>query len=234
MAFRKHQESKTHREAVEAIIILPKTSGDVGELLNQTHKSEKENARRMLDISLTSVRYLARQDLALRGDTSEESNLVQLLCLQAKDNPPLLNWLQKLANKYTSPENQNEMMMIMANQVLRKILVSIHTSPFLSIIVDEATDSSFKEQLTTIIRQVDDDLTVFENFLGLYHLTATDVESIVAAMKDVLLRLQIPLSRLRGQCYDGCSTMAGRKAGVAAMIQQEEEKPFSCIVMPML
>ena len=76
MTFRKHQESKTHQEAVEAIIILPKTSSDVGELLNQAHKAEKENAQRMLDIILTSVRYLARQGLALRGDTSEESNLV--------------------------------------------------------------------------------------------------------------------------------------------------------------
>ena len=90
--------------------------------------------------------------------------------------------------------------------------------------VDEATDSSNKEQLAIIIWRVDDDLTVFEDFLGLYHLTATDAESIVAAMKDVLLRLQIPLSKLHGQCYDGCSTMAGRKAGVAAVTQQEEGK----------
>ena len=90
---------------MEAIIILPKTSSDVGELLKQAHKAERENARRMLDIILTSVRYLAYQGLPLRGDTSEESNLVQLLRLWAKDNPLLLNWLQKPANKYMSPEN---------------------------------------------------------------------------------------------------------------------------------
>ena len=168
--------------------------------------------------------YLACQGLALRGDTSDESNLVQLLCLRSEDNPMLLNWLQKAANKYTSPENQNEMLMIMAHHVLQKILVSIHTSPFLSLMVDEATDISNKEQLTIVIWHVNDNFIVFEEFLGLYHLTATDAGSIVAVIKDVQLWLQIPLSKLRGQCYDGCSTMAGKKAGVAAMIQQEEAR----------
>ena len=44
MLFKKHQETKTHREAVEAVITLPKTTGNVGELLNKTHKAEKENS----------------------------------------------------------------------------------------------------------------------------------------------------------------------------------------------
>lgn len=43
-------------------------------------------------------------------------------------------------------------------------------------------------------------------------------------IKDVLLQLQIPTSKLRGQCYDGCGTMAGKKSGVATRIQQEEPR----------
>ena len=233
MLFKKHQESKTHREAVEAVITLPKTTGDVGELLNKTHKAEKENSRKILDIILSSVRYLARQGIALRGDKSDESNLIQLLHVRAEDNPQVINWLEKATNKYTSPENQNEMLMIMAHHVLQKIMLSIHSSPFLCLMVDEATDVSNKEQLTIIIRWVDEDLNVFEDFLGLYHLMTTDAPSIVAAIKDVLLRLQVPFSKLRGQCYDGCSTMAGTKAGVAARIQQEEAKAISHIAMVM-
>ena len=46
----------------------------------------------------------------------------------------------------------------------------------------------------------------------------------MAAIKDVLLKLQVLFSKLRGQCYDGRSTMAGTKSGVAARIQQEETK----------
>ncbi len=196
----------------------------MGELLSDAHKAEKGNARKMLDIILTSLRYLARQGLALRGDTSEGSNLTQLLHLRADDNPQLGKWLEKATNKYTSPENQNEMLQIMAQHVLQNILLSIHASPFLALMVDEANDISNKEQLTIIIRWVDEDFNVFEDFLGLYHLITTDAESIVAAIKDVLLRIQVPLSKLRGQCYDGCSTMTGTRAGVATRIQQDEPR----------
>ncbi len=44
------------------------------------------------------------------------------------------------------------------------------------------------------------------------------MQSIVDVMKDAFLRFQIPVAKLRGQCYDGCSTMAGAKGGVAAKI----------------
>ena len=57
-----------------------------------------------------------------------------------------------------------------------------------------------------------------EEFLRLYCLSQIDAQSIVETMKDAFLRFQIPLAKLRGQCYDGCSTMAGLKAGVAAKI----------------
>lgn len=57
MAFKKHQESKTHREAVEAMVTLQKTTPDVGELLSKAQKKE-ETAREMLRIILSTVRYL--------------------------------------------------------------------------------------------------------------------------------------------------------------------------------
>lgn len=61
-----------------------------------------------------------------------------------------------------------------------------------------------------------------EEFLGLYCLSAVDAQSIVDVMKDAFLRFQIPLTKLHGQCYDGCSTTAGVKAGVAAKIEKME------------
>ncbi|CAB4016715.1 zinc finger MYM-type 1-like [Paramuricea clavata] len=40
-------------------------------------------------------------------------------------------------------------------------------------------------------------------------------ETIVQAIKDSLIRLQLSLSQCRGQCYDGASNMLGKKSGVA-------------------
>ena len=223
-AFKKHQESKTHCEAVEAMITLPKTTSDVGELLSKAHKEEKELARDMLRSILSSVRYLARQGLALRGDDDAESNLIQLLQLRAEDNPQLVLWLQRSSRKYTSHENQNEMLEIMAHHVLRKILGCMQQSPFLAIMLDETTDASNKEQLTVVMRWIDENFDVFEEFLGMYNLQSTNAESIVRAITDALIRFQIPVAKIRGQCYDGCSTMAGARGGVAAKIQQIEPR----------
>ena len=73
--------------------------------------------------------------------------------------------------------------------------------------------SSNREQVTLILRHVTQELEVHEEFLGLYH-----VASIDAAVKDVLIRMNLPFEELRGQCYDGASAMRSSKCGVAKRI----------------
>ena len=89
------------------------------------------------------------------------------------------------------------------HRVLRSILDNIQSSPFLSVMVDETTDKSNREQPTLIMRWVSNDLLVGEEFLGLCCLSSTDAQSIVDVMKDAFLRFQIPTTKLCGQCYDG-------------------------------
>ncbi len=112
--FKKHKESKTHLEAVEAMITLPKSTPDVGELLSSIHKNEKEEARNVLKTIISSVRFLGKQGLALRGHDEEQSNLVQLLRLRAEDNPLLGKWLERTWRKFTSHENQNEFLEVIS------------------------------------------------------------------------------------------------------------------------
>ena len=45
------------------------------------------------------------------------ANLIQLLHFRAEDKPCVLQWLDKSANKHTAPENQNEMLELMAHHV---------------------------------------------------------------------------------------------------------------------
>ena len=68
-AFKKHQASDSHREANEALDLLPRqVMGDVGELLSQEHREEKATNRKMFMRALQNIRFLARQGLPLRGD----------------------------------------------------------------------------------------------------------------------------------------------------------------------
>ena len=149
---------------------------------------------------------------------------MQLLCLRAEDKPEIYQWIKRSAQKHISPENQNELLQLMAHSVLRKILSNIQSSPFIALMVDETTDKSNKEQLTLVIRWVDESFGVSEEFLGLYNLSSITAESIVCAIKDMFLRFHIPMANIRGQCYYGCSTMAGSRMGVAKRIEELEPR----------
>ena len=51
------------------------------------------------------------------------------MCVQ----PEMLQWIERKACKYTSPENQNEIISIMALQVLREIASSIRKARFFTL-----------------------------------------------------------------------------------------------------
>ena len=80
---------------------------------------------------------------------------------------------------------------------------------------------SNKEQLVVCIRWVDSKLQAHEEFISMYTVSA---DTIVAAIRDTLTRLNISLKKCRGQCYDGASNMTGRKRGVSRQICEEEPK----------
>ena len=97
----------------------------------------------------------------------------------------------------------------MANQVLREKLTVVKNSNFYSVMCDEYTDISNKEQLAICVRWVDDNLKAHEDFLGFYQITNIKRDTIVSTIKDALIRFKLPLTDLRGQACDGASNMMG-------------------------
>ena len=73
-------------------------------------------------------------------------------------------------------------------------------------------------------RIVDDELEVHEGFLGFYEIENIKSDTIVPAIKDVLLRFNLSLDLCRGQIYDGASNMVGKKSGVATQIPKIQPK----------
>ena len=102
-AFKKHQGSDCHHEAIDALVVLPRCTKDVGDLLSSEHQAEKTQNRDMLLLILQNIRFLARQGLPLRGDSDEsDSNFSQLLRLRGANHQGIELWLSKKTNKYTS------------------------------------------------------------------------------------------------------------------------------------
>ena len=132
------------------------------------------------------------------------------------------DWLKKKQNKHTSHVIQNELLKIMAHRVLRDVADHFQKSPFLSIMIDETTDVSNQEQITIVMRRVDEELEVYEEFLGLYQVTSISAISLAAVIKDIMTRLNLSMSKFHGQCYDGCNTMSGARSRVAKRITNEK------------
>lgn len=164
---------------------------------NAADTTMKQNRTCFLKI-IESVQFLARQGLAMQGHTDPESNFNQLLKLRAIDVPLLRDCLQRKNDKYTS---HDELVSIMADIVSREVVTSLDNS-FSSILCDEYTDVSNKEQLTLCVRRIDKELEAHEDFLGLVNIPNIRADTIEAVIKDVFIRLGLSFSNCRGQCYD--------------------------------
>ena len=69
-------------------------------------------------------------------------------------------------------------------------------------------------QVVVCLRWVSESFEVREDFVGLYEVDSTEADKIFAAIKDVFLCLNLAISKVRGQCYDGAAAMSGTKSGV--------------------
>lgn len=224
--FSKHEVSRCHKDSMLKTITLPATTRDVGELLSLQIAKERLERRKCLLKLLSNARFLARQGLPFRGDGEErcDSNFVRLIHLRAEDDDKLVDWIHRKADKYTSGDIQNEMVKLMALRVLRQIAARLQKTSFFAVMADETTDLSNVEQVVVCLRWVSEKFEVEEDFVGLYEVASTGAEVIYGVITDVLLRLNLSISKVRGQCYDGAATMSGRKSGVVTRLCAAEPR----------
>ena len=116
--FRSHQQSHTHNEVVFKLKVTEQPS--IIAQLDSCQLRDQEHRRKMLLFQLNSLRYLARQGLAVRGHKHEEGNLFQLLKCQASIVHGIDEWLNSA--KYLSHDIVNE---LMAHSLLRSLLTEI-------------------------------------------------------------------------------------------------------------
>ena len=86
-----------------------------------------------------------------------------------------------------------------------------------------------KEQMSFCLRTVNKEFQANEVFLGFYEVHNIKSDTLVAAIKDVLLRLYLPIACC-GQTYNGASNMFGKRNGAATQISSLQPKalPIHC------
>lgn len=216
--FEEHSKSRSHRFSMNQLKQVSHSTS-VDEQLFKKRANEQLEARKCLAMIFTSVKYLARQGMALRGHGDSEGNFCQLLNLRSEDYPLLQSWMKRKTDM-TSPRIQNEILELYSHDIVRTIAGSVLKSGCYGLIVDGTQDISKSEQISICLRYVDEDLLPHEEFVGLYDPPSTTGATLAACIFDVLLRLQLPLSLLRGQSYDGASNMSGQFNGCQAIIAE--------------
>ena len=89
---------------------------------------------------------------------------------------------------------------------------------------DNVTDSSNQKQFVLCLRWVDVDLNPHEEFIGLHVVPYICANTLVACIRDVLIRMNLTHKNCRDQCFDGASSMPGAKSGMATQIKPEEPR----------
>lgn len=218
--FAGHEHSQCHRIAVQQLE-QSRTSQPINALISHQTLADQEMARRCIIKVVSSIRYLARQGLALTGN-DDGGNFDQLMMLRSEDMPELKTWLSRRFDM-TSSAIQNELLAMFGHALIRKICDDIRSAKQFSIIVDGTQDVSGNEQESICIRYVDTKtLQPVEAFLGMYAVQDTNGHAMAEMIVDVLLRLNLSIDNLRGQTYDGAANMSGAYNGCQALIRHKQ------------
>ena len=215
--FRHHERSECHTMACSHIA-QHKRSNPISAQLSDQHMAEQRDARKGLEMIFTTIKFLARQGLPLRGHLKEEGNFMQLLLLRKSDLETRNAFLENKTD-YTSHDIQNEILSLFGQQIVRNIIQTVREASQFAVIVDGTTDVTGCHQESICLRYVDNDLQPHEEFIGFYEAPDSTGTTIANCIFDVLIRLQLPLEQLRGQTYDGASNMAGVYRGCQALVK---------------
>ena len=143
-AFEQHRLSKCYKESVLKWNHHLKGTSIQVQLNKQVSLEQKKNLH-CLEIIFSSIEYLARQGLPLRGHEDERGNFTQLLKLRANDCKDLQVWMER-KRAYLSHEIQNEILK-MSHLIIWSILKDVSSSLWYSVMADEGIDASLTEQV---------------------------------------------------------------------------------------
>lgn len=184
---------------------------------------------------IKTIIFCGRQELPLRGhrdhgpldsisSSSENDGVFRALLRFRVDagDSELEKHLQHGAGNaaYLSWLPQNEIINSCGNVIVRSIVEEAKHANYFAILVDDTTDMSMKEQCSISIRYVKDAI-ITERFLAFVDVSnGMAAQDLLRRVTETLHTLGLDTTRIRGQGYDGASTMSGAFRGLQAEIKK--------------
>lgn len=176
---------------------------------------------------LDVIKFLAVNELPLRGDVEEDDNcphsglFKQLFRYTINKDTKLaeaMKCIPKVAT-YHSPDMQNEIISELAKMVQKKIVDKVIAAdvPYFSIKVDGTKDTTGTENISIVVRSVSEGKP-FEHLLSIATSVKVNAEALATVIIDTLVALGLDPQCILSQCYDGAAVMSGIHGGVQVKI----------------
>ncbi len=238
----KHKEKKYHLVALtkcdEFLRVMKGQQPSIAQRLNKSVTDTVATNRQILKSIIETLILCGRQNIPLRGhrdnltDIERDSehvighgNFWALLQFRVGlGDDVLAKHLDKAARNaaYTSADIQNQLLAVIGDHIQGQILCRVSQAVGFTIVADEVTDISNKEQLSLVLRYASIDDTVREDFIGFVECDEGITGAALATkIFSTLQGYGLDLKKLRGQAYDGAANMSGATRGAAAIIKEQ-------------
>jgi hypothetical protein len=166
----RHMKCMSHMNAVEAssqfLKVCQGKQGSVKQQLSKVYNDKVQRNKAALISIVKTIVLCGRQNLPLRGHTDERSNFSALLEYRAECDELLHQHLSSSPKNamYVSHRIQNELISICGQQLLSSVLLECRRARFYSLLIDETTDASVREQVSVVLLFIDESFRRREEF----------------------------------------------------------------------
>ena len=177
---------------------------------------------------LKALEICGREGIALRGHRDDSTSHAKskgkfhaLLRFRMETDDLLASHLEECPRNASmiSKTVQNDLLLHMRGFIIQHFAKAIENSPFLSVMADEISDVSNKEQLGIAVRYLQGS-RVAEKLLAFVQVEDMSSVAICKTLAETLTKLGVNLKKC-AQAYDGAGNMSGRLKGCQALFQKE-------------
>ncbi|GBM27349.1 Zinc finger MYM-type protein 1 [Araneus ventricosus] len=226
-----HESSHSH---IEGMFALKKRSVILGRIDTQLAKQlhgRQNYWREVLKRIVATVKLLSSLGIAFRGhrenvDSKRRGNFFSCIQYLSEFDSFLKNHLERYDNagsgnaSYLSHSVCDEFIALMANKVKQHLIAEVKEAMYYSIIVDSTPDVTHIDQLTFILRFVDEIGDIKERCFGFMPIESHDSAYLENVVLENLRNYSIELKICRCQTFDNASNMSGRYTGLQAKLKE--------------
>ena len=202
--------------------------GRIDTALAQQVQQEHQYWMSVLKRVVSVVKFIAERGLAFRGSNEligspGNGNYLGLLELIAQYDSFLAQHISRHANhgrghtNYLSSTIMEEIIVVIGKQILGEIITRVKRSKYYSVSLDSTPDESHIDQLTLVLRYMEDDGPV-ERFVTFMANRGHKAEEMFNALMEFLREQDLDIADCRGQSNDNASAMSGVYNGLQAKV----------------